>query len=366
MVGQFYHVELMMYYEEAMAQSARNYALTTDKKWERRYIEFEPLANKLLKDALKKAGFKLRSFFSKMDISNQKLCKLEYNAIKLVNNKNSKQATDFLDSKEYLDERKVLQDGLREFVESRFDHVTTFSIEIETKKEIDYLEKHLSLLEQQLKEEKFTTIGRLTSRMAHDFRNPLSIIQISIENIKMLYGSDEIQIKQFKKIQHAIDRMVHQVDDVLGYIKGEPPSLNKIMFLDIMTLSVDSLNIPNNIKVILPKNDIELICDNMQFLSVMNNLILNGIQSIVGTGTIEITIEENRNSSIIKVKDSGKGISKYVIDKIFEPLFTTKQSGIGLGLVSVKSIVNAHNGKISVTSPPTVFTIILPKRTEQL
>lgn len=362
MVEKFYHAEMMMYYEEVMAQSARNYALTSNKKWEQRYIEFEPLADKLLKNALKKAGFKFRSFFSEMDISNQKLCKMENNSIKLVNDKKSQQAVDYLDSKEYLDERKLMQDGLAEFVKTRYDQVTTFLIAIEPKKEIAFLEEHLATLEQQLKEEKYTTIGHLTSRMAHDFRNPLSVIQISIENIKILYGTDEPKIKQFNKIYRAIDRMTHQVNDVLGYIKGDPPIMNKIMFSDILSESIESLNISNNIKLILPKNDVKLICDKIQFLSVMNNLILNAIQAISDTGTIEITVEENKDVIIIKVKDSGKGISKYMIERIFNPLFTTKQTGIGLGLVSVNSILTAHNGRISVTSPPTIFTITLPRR----
>ena len=74
-----------------------------------------------------------------------------------------------------------------------------------------------------------------------------------------------------------------------------------------------------------------------------------------------MNIIEKKNSIIIKIKDSGTGIPKEEIHDIFEPLFTTKQQGTGLGLVCVKSIINAHGGKISVTSPPTVFTITLPK-----
>jgi len=90
-------------------------------------------------------------------------------------------------------------------------------------------------------------------------------------------------------------------------------------------------------------------------------LILNGVQAIVHTGTIEITVEENNDGIIIQIMDSGEGIPKENIDSLFEPLFTTKQQGTGLGLASVKSIVEAHGGIISVSSPPTVFTITLPK-----
>ena len=70
---------------------------------------------------------------------------------------------------------------------------------------------------------------------------------------------------------------------------------------------------------------------------------------------------ENDDNITIQIKNSGKTISKEHIDKIFEPLFTTKQQGTGLGLASVKSIIDIHGGTISVTSPPVIFTIILPK-----
>ncbi|MBA4718199.1 MAG: GHKL domain-containing protein [Nitrosopumilus sp.] len=113
--------------------------------------------------------------------------------------------------------------------------------------------------------------------------------------------------------------------------------------------------------MIIPKNDVRLLCDKRQFSIVMNNLVLNGIQAINGAGTIEVALAVNKDVIVIQIKDSGKGISKENIDKIFEPLFTTKQHGTGLGLASVKSIIELHGGIISVTSPPSIFTITLPK-----
>jgi len=88
---------------------------------------------------------------------------------------------------------------------------------------------------------------------------------------------------------------------------------------------------------------------------------LNSIQAISDKGEIEITIEENIGEIIIQVKDSGEGIAKDDLEKIFEPLYTTKLQGTGLGLISVKSIIELHGGLISVSSPPTIFTITLPK-----
>ncbi len=361
MNNKYYHAELMRYYEEVLAQSARNYAFTLDKKWEERYIEVEKMSDKLLKTAIKKANSTDKDFFSKMDVSNQKLVRMEHLAIEFVNNSKAKHAMDLLESKKYLDERKILAEGLEVFVEEHYEQESSPSIISKSVKEIVSLERRLVILEKQLEEEKFTIVGRFASKMAHDLRNPLSIIQVSLENMKMLYGGDEIQIKQFKKIECAIDRMAHQVEGVLDFVREQPRKMSRVKMSEVISESVDSLNIPDNIKVILPKNDVRLLCDKRQFVVILNNLILNSIQAIKDKGIVELDIIEKNNSIIIKIEDSGQGISKDTINDVFEPLFTTKQQGTGLGLVSVKSIINAHGGKISVTSPPTIFTITLPK-----
>ena len=356
-----YHVEMMQYCEEVLAQSARNYAFTSDKKWEQRYIEMEKRSEKLLQDALNKADSEDQKFFYKMVNSNQKLVHMELAAIDLVNESNAQQAIDLLDSKEYAKERIILASGLDIFVKEHYEKETSLSMISEPFKEIIALERRLAVMEKQLEEEKFTTVGRFAAKMAHDLRNPLSIIKISLENMKILYGVDKEKIKQIEKIERAIDRMTHQVDDVLDFVRGHPTEINRTLMSEIITESVGSMNIPKNIKLILPKNDIELLCDVRQFTTVMNNLILNGIQAIVGTGTVEITVKENNDTVIVQVIDSGKGIPEENIDRVFDPLFTTKQRGTGLGLASVKTIIELHDGLISVTSPPTIFTITLPK-----
>ena len=214
--------------------------------------------------------------------------------------------------------------------------------------------------EEQIKSEKLSAIGQLSSRMAHDLRNPLSIIRLSLENIKNQYGANESQEKSFQKIERSIDRIAHQIEDVLGFVKGITPKLHPEKFSNIIDETIDSMVFPENITLILPKNDVEVICDKKQFVVMLNNLILNGIQSIRNSGVIEITCEKKKDMTKIQIIDSGIGIPSENIDKIFEPMFTPKLTGTGLGLAGVKSIMEAHGGIISVTSPPTIFTLTLP------
>ena len=219
----------------------------------------------------------------------------------------------------------------------------------------------IELSKKLVKAERLASIGQLASRMSHDIRNPLSVIQVSLENLKILYGAGATQLIQIEKIERSIGRITHQIDDVLDFVREQPLELKMTKLSEIIVESMDSLIVPNNVQLILPKNDIGLLCDKKQFSIVLNNLILNGIQAINGAGTIEIIVEENHDVTVIRIQDSGIGISKENLDKIFEPLFTTKQKGTGLGLASVKSIIASHEGMISVTSPPTIFTIRLPK-----
>ena len=221
--------------------------------------------------------------------------------------------------------------------------------------------KLFELQEKLLIAERFSSIGELSARLAHDIKNPLSIMMVALANIKIKYKIDVEDANEFERLERSIFRISHQIDDVLDYVKKREMVTKVTKFSEIIQESLDSIIVPDNIKIILPKNDVKLLCDKKQFSIVLNNLIINGIQAIDDTGTVEISIEENEDETIIQVKDSGNGIPKDEIYKIFDPLFTTKQTGTGLGLASVKTIIESHDGTISVVSPPVIFTIRMPK-----
>ena len=95
---------------------------------------------------------------------------------------------------------------------------------------------------------------------------------------------------------------------------------------------------------------------------VFGNLITNALQAIEDNGKISIRASEDANRIKIEVEDSGPGIEEENFEKIFDPLFTTKSGGTGLGLVSCRNIVTQHGGTITVKNNPTTFTITLPKK----
>ena len=259
------------------------------------------------------------------------------------------------------------KDGkILEYIAIRFDVTEQKDEEKKIKDMLERLQKSKQIIEEQskkiLKQEKLVTIGELAARLSHDIRNPLSIIRVSLENLKIMYGKNESETKHFDRVERAIDRISHQIDDVLGFIRKEPFRFEKTSMSEIIADTLDSINIPDRIYFKISKNDFEFYCDKKRLSVAISNLILNAIQVIEGKGVIEINCEDTEEKVIIKIKDSGKGIPSNIIEDIFEPLFTTKQQGTGLGLASVKSIIAGHDGRISVTSPPTIFTIKIPKR----
>ncbi len=237
-------------------------------------------------------------------------------------------------------------------------------------KDIDLMSNDLQKLNKEIvTSERLSSIGSLASRLAHDLRNPLSVIKNSMEIIKFRLNDnmDEKIDHQFAMVGRAISRMNHQIEDVLDFvniaeIKMIPTSVNTI--LESSLLSTD---VPKSVNVNMPKNSATIVCDPYRLEVVFSNLIKNASQAIDGRGNITFRIIENKDDVLVEVEDSGPGIKEEDKSRIFEPLFTTKQTGTGLGLASCISIVGKHGGTISVRNNPTVFTVKLlkvPKKSE--
>lgn len=216
-----------------------------------------------------------------------------------------------------------------------------------------------SVQDKLLKSEKLSVVGVLAGRMAHDIRNPLAIIMASLEILKLKYP--EIEDAKFNKINNAVNRITHQIEDVLDFVKTSPLLIEKTSMLDILTNILDSHEMSDDIDVVLPKNDAIIRCDSQKMRIVFLNLLLNSIDAVGKRGEIKIRFHDYKELLKIEFEDSGSSLEAKDLELLFEPLFTTKQKGTGLGLSSVENIVREHGGTISVTLLPTVFTITLPK-----
>lgn len=224
-----------------------------------------------------------------------------------------------------------------------------------------------------LKSERLSAIGNLSARVAHDLRNPLSVIQNTSQILRMRLESnlDDKAREQWTRLDRAIYRMSHQLEDVMDYVRISPLKKKDYSLCVILQDVVERIVAPENIEIHLPENDRGIFCDPEKLEIVFVNLIMNAIQASEGKkGIVSVGIfddPQDSNNVLVKVSDTGCGISDETLPKIFEPLFTTKQVGTGLGLSSCKNIIEQHGGTItasSVVGKGTTFTIKIPKKSE--
>ncbi|MGQ0771181.1 MAG: sensor histidine kinase [Nitrososphaerota archaeon] len=213
------------------------------------------------------------------------------------------------------------------------------------------------------KAERLSAIGEMAARLAHDMRNPLAIIKNAVELVNLKHSTkiSADLLELFASIDRASSRLVFQLDDVLNFVRGSPLSCTKHSLHDIMESSINKIVEPDQISIQRPTNAVSVFCDGEKISAVFTNLIMNAIQAMENCGEIVIQFDETDDDITFRVQDSGPGVPESILDKIFEPLFTTKSCGTGLGLPAVKTIVQQHQGMISVTNHPTVFSVSIPK-----
>ena len=214
-----------------------------------------------------------------------------------------------------------------------------------------------------MKKEKLSNIGEITARLAHDLRNPLTVLTATIDLLKGSNDNlDEKQIKNLESASRAVQKMSYQINHVMDYVRTQPLILKNNSLQKLVGSSLESIQVPETVNIKKPENDINILCDFRQIEVVLINLLTNAIQAVQNQGEVQIRGISNNKNIIIEVEDSGPGISENDVANIFEPLFTTKQEGTGLGLVSCKNIVENHGGTLTVKQNPTIFVITLPKQ----
>ncbi len=231
-------------------------------------------------------------------------------------------------------------------------------------------------LEAQLQQaEKSAVIGRLGSAIAHEIRNPLNYINLTLDHLRSKFAPDDAEKqKTFEKLtsqlKDEVARINQQISDFLNYSRPATPNLQPI---DARAVVDDSLRLveaqaaESNIKISLVEHEaVPKIMGDPEFLrSVFNNLFINAMQAMGGGGgSLGVRISPDGKFVRFDVSDTGRGIENECLSKIFEPYFSTKETGTGLGLAIVQKIIDVHNGTINVDSKiddGTRFTVRIPR-----
>ncbi len=216
--------------------------------------------------------------------------------------------------------------------------------------------------------ERLTAIGKLSSTIAHELRNPLGVINNSsyFLNMKLKNIADEKVLKHLKIITKKVDSANIIISDLLDFASKREPTLKETNINFIIKNAISSVIIPEKIEVITKLEEIPLmLLDGEQIQRVFQNMILNAVQAMPEGGKLTIKTVKHENSVKIVIKDTGIGIPEENISKLFNPLFSTKVKGVGLGLTICMQIVEDHGGNITVqseVSKGSVFTVKIPLR----
>lgn len=219
-----------------------------------------------------------------------------------------------------------------------------------------------------VRSEKLAYTGRIAASIAHEIRNPLANVTISAQQCKKVIKPEEPQARHVEIIERNIGRINFLITELLNCAR--PPKLNLKPYNvhKVIRSVVESLK--NKIRLqrikVLKKftfNPFRIMIDREQIERAFLNIVLNAIEAMPKKGKLTIITEINKNLFVVKIQDNGKGIPEKDIIRIFDPFFSTKPDGVGLGLTLCYGIIVSHDGTIEVESKPkkgTIFTVSLP------
>lgn len=216
-----------------------------------------------------------------------------------------------------------------------------------------------------LQVEKLSMTGKIARSIAHEIRNPLTNLSLALEQLKDEVPEEVDADLYFDIIKRNAERINGLITDLLNSSKPKALNLVKTSLNDVILSSIELIKDRINLKemqldINLSKEIPDLHLDKDQLKTALLNLLINAIEAMKdGEGTLEISSWQEENI-YLSVKDNGKGISEEHMKMLFEPFFSGKRSGTGLGLLSVQNILHSHNAKINVESElgkGTSFTI---------
>jgi signal transduction histidine kinase len=221
--------------------------------------------------------------------------------------------------------------------------------------------------EAQLREqEALAHLGRMAAVVAHEVKNPIAGIRGALQVIGSRMAADSRDRPIVGEIIARLDALNGIVQDLLVFARPRELKTERIDLRSLMTSTVEMMKRDPalaGVEVDVSGNAAVLAADGEQLQLVFQNVVMNAAQAMSGKGRIRIDIEPSNGAWRVSLADTGPGMPADVRDRVFEPFFTTRARGTGLGLPIARRVVEAHGGRIDVETPPTggtVVTVTLP------
>lgn len=200
------------------------------------------------------------------------------------------------------------------------------------------------------RKERLAILGQLAGGVGHELRNPLAAMQASLYYLRMALPADDAKIQRhIGLLEYEANNANDIIGNLLDFSRVRQPELARIRVTDLVEDVLKRSDLMG-IRVEQDTEGISILADPIQIRQVLSNLVTNAIQAMHGGGSLRVTARREDGQVLIAVQDTGSGIAPDVLRKIFQPLFTTKAKGIGLGLAVCESLVHANGGRITVAS----------------
>jgi signal transduction histidine kinase len=220
--------------------------------------------------------------------------------------------------------------------------------------------------ERLVRAERLAVLGELAGSVGHELRNPLGAISNAVYFLNMVLEDPEPEVKETLEIVgREVARSERIVGSLLSFARPKPPVRRKVVVDDVIQSVLSRMEVPDGVELAhvgaeeLPP----ILADPDQPDQVFSNLILNGTQAMPEGGQLTIGARAEEEWVEVSAVDTGVGIARENLGRIFEPLYSTKAKGIGLGLAIVDKLVQGHGGTIVVESEVgagTTFEVRLP------
>jgi len=229
----------------------------------------------------------------------------------------------------------------------------------------DAMDKLHEAQESLVRRERLALLGQLASGVGHELRNPLGVMTNSVYYLRMVLDAQPKNVHEYLDIlsqQIALSEKI--VGDLLDFARSKPPVRKPTSLTEVCGQQIARLGNTDGVEIAssMNGNTPAVMVDRVQAGQIVLNLLTNAVQAIDGPGKVEIRASTDGDKVHLDVADSGPGVPKENLEKIFEPLFTTKARGIGLGLAVSRTLARANGGDLVVsnTGGGAVFRLTLP------
>jgi signal transduction histidine kinase len=268
---------------------------------------------------------------------------------------------------------KVLAWGCEQMRSGRWVRLPTLSrtpYELEALNEafngmVEDLERWQDFQKQAARVERLAALGSVAAAVAHEVKNPLASMRIHLDLLKGRLPAGEKESVAI--LGTELDRLNQTVSQLLSYARPRPPLFGPVDARELLGWIASMTDTPCRLAGVQQSWSVEEGCpplwgDGPQLKQVMLNLVLNAVGAQPNGGTVCLVARREGLNVAIKVSDTGPGIPPELLERVFDPFFTTRPEGTGLGLSIVHRIVEGHGGRVSVETSElgTVFTLVLP------